>query len=49
MSDKTGFFDNEAILPHVLVLLFGKMVKNGEKLAKIKVYLENPQNANPEK
>ena len=49
MSDNTGFFDTEAILPHILVLLVGKMVKNGSKLAKIKVYLENPQNANRDK
>ena len=45
MSDNGGFFDIEAILPSVFVLLVGKMVKNGSKLAKIMVYLENPQNA----
>ena len=49
MSDNAGFFDIEAILPHVLVLLVGKMAKSGSKLAKIKVILENPQNADPEK
>ena len=49
MSDNTGFFDIEPILTHVLVLLVGKMVKNGSKLVKIKVYLENPQILNPEK
>jgi hypothetical protein len=49
MSDNAGLFDIEAILPHVLVLLVGKMAKNGSKLAKIKVYFENTQNADSEK
>ena len=49
MSDNAGFFDIVTILPHVLVLLVGKMAENGSKLTKIKVYLENPQNADPEK
>ena len=49
MSENGGFFDIEAILPHVFVLLVGKMVKNGSKLAKIMVYLENPQNADLKK
>ena len=42
-------FDIEAIVSQVLAVLASKMAKNGSKLAKIKVYLENTQNADPEK
>ena len=49
MSDNAGFFDIVTILPHVLVLLVGKMAENGSRLTKINVYLENTQNADPEK
>ena len=49
MSDNVGFFDIVTILPQVLVLLVGKMGENGSKLTKIKVYFQNPQNADPEK
>ena len=49
MSGNGGYFDIDAILPHVFILLVSKMVKNGSKLAKIMVYLENPQNSRPEK
>ena len=45
MLENAGFFDIEAI---VLVILASKMAKNGSKLTTIKVYLENPQNADPE-
>ena len=34
MTDNGGSFDIEAILPHVLVLLVGKMLRNGSKLNK---------------
>ena len=34
MSDNGRFFDIEAILPHVFVLLVGKMVKNGSNWPK---------------
>ena len=49
MSDNAVIFDIEAIVPQMLVLLVSKTGKNGSKLAKINVYLENPQNADPEK
>ena len=49
MTGNGGYFDIDAILPHVFILLVSKMVKNGSKLAKIMVYLENPQNADLKK
>ena len=49
MLDNAVFFDIEAIVPQILVLLVSKMAKKGSKLAKINVYLGNPKKADPEK
>ena len=49
MLDNGGFFDIQKIVPQLLTFLAGKMAKNGSKLAKKNVYLERPQNADPEK
>ena len=49
MSENVGFFDIEAIVvSQILAILASKIAKNGSKLAKIKVYLENTQNTDPE-
>ena len=48
MSENVGFFDIDAIVSQILAILASKIAKNGSKLAKIKVYLENTQNADPE-
>ena len=49
MLDNAVFFDMEAIVPQILVLLVSKMAKKGSQLAKINVYLGKPKKADPEK
>ena len=48
MSENVGFFDMDAIVSQILAIVASKMAKTESKLAKIKVYLQNTQNADPE-